>query len=133
MAEETKMRAKAMVEILGSPKEHVEEAMKTVMEKAKGSFNVISYNIYEAQEIQGLWSTFADIDLNFKDIDQLVGFCFEYMPSSIEITEPLNIGMKCVDLSNMMNDLLAKIHRYDMAVKNLNAENVLLKRKIDGK
>ena len=55
------------------------------------------------------------------------------MPSSIEIIEPLSFNAKCTDMSNMINDLLAKIHRYDMVVKNMNAENVILKRKLDGK
>ena len=59
MAEEQKIMVKAIVEVLGSPKEHVEDTMKSVAEKIKDVFGVVSYNVYEAQEVQGLWSTFS--------------------------------------------------------------------------
>ena len=127
--EETKIHAKAVVEILGTPKEHVEETMKMVMGKAKDNYNLISETTYAAEEIEGLWSTFADLEVDFKSMDQLIGFCFDFMPSSIEIIEPMQFSIKCTDMANLLNDLLAKLHRYDMIVKNLNAENIILKKK----
>ena len=40
MAEEQKIMVKAIVEVLGSPKEHVEDTMKSVAEKIKDVFGL---------------------------------------------------------------------------------------------
>lgn len=124
------IQAKAVIEILGSPKEHVEETMTAVINKVKENFRLLSEKTYVPEELQGLWSSFAELEIGFKDVGQLVGFCFDFMPSSIEIIGPLSFNLKCTDVADLLNDLLAKLHRYDMVVKNLNAENILLKRKL---
>ena len=129
--ENSNITAKVVLEILGSPKDHVEETMKIVIIKAKESFKLLSEKTYETEEIEGLWSTFSELEISFKSMDKMIGFCFDFMPSSIEIIEPLNFSLKCTDISNTMNDLLAKLHRYDMVVKNLNAENIILKKKLE--
>ena len=125
------IRVKAILEILGSPKDHVEETMKVVISKAKENFKLLSEKTYETQEIDGLWSTFSEIEISFKNIDEITGFCFNFMPSSVEIMEPINFSFKCNDIANMFNDLLGKLHRYDMVVKNMHAENVILKKKLE--
>ena len=128
--ENTKIRVRTILEILGSPKDHVEDTMKFVIGKAKEGFDLISEKRYETEEVNGLWSTFCELDINFNNPEQLTIFCFDFMPSSVEILEPINMNMKCTNLSNLFNDLLAKLHRYDMVVKNMNAENVILKKKL---
>ncbi|MBS3108311.1 hypothetical protein J4409_00400 [Candidatus Woesearchaeota archaeon] len=126
---ENKILIRTVIEILGSPKEHVEETMKLVINRAKENFKLLSEKTYKSEEVQGMWSTFAELEISFKDMEQLIIFCFEFMPSSIEVIEPVSFNLKCTDISNTLNDLLAKLHRYDMVVKNLTAENVILKRK----
>ncbi len=130
--ENTKIKVRTILEILGSPKEHVEETLQFVIGKAKESFNLLSETTYETEEVDGLWSTFCELQISFKDLEQLTIFCFDFMPSSVEVLEPISMSLKCTNVANLYNDLLAKLHRYDMVVKNLNAENVILKKKLEG-
>jgi hypothetical protein len=53
------------------------------------------------------------------------------MPSSIEILEPEKIGGTREPLTNLLNDLIARLHQYDMLLKNLHAENLMLKKKVE--
>ena len=55
------------------------------------------------------------------------------MPSSIENLEPENFAIKANNLNDLLNDLLARLHKYDMLLKNFNAENSLLKKKLEEK
>ena len=54
--------------------------------------------------------------------------CFDFMPSVIEIIEPLDLKFESKDYEDFMNDLLARLHQYDFVVKNLRAENMMLKK-----
>ncbi len=57
--------------------------------------------------------------------------CFDYMPSSIEILEPAGMEVDMNDMVSMLNDLLARIHKYDMVLKNLHAQTVVMKHDLD--
>lgn len=127
-----KITIRAIIEIAGFPKEHVEEIMKKVIDNLKSAFDLKDHKIYEAvalkDKMEGFWSTFSEVEMNFKDINELVIFCFEYMPSSIELLSPEEIKFKSNEMNNLFNDLLSRLHDYDMVVKNLNASNKLLKK-----
>ena len=126
--------SRVIIELMGKPKEHVEQSLKKYLDNlAKNDeIEVLQQDISSAKEVeddnQGLWVTFAELEILTKDIPTLIGFCFDYMPSSIEILEPKEIKLKESTLSNIMNDLQAKLHKLDMAVKNLHNENQSLKR-----
>jgi flavin-binding protein dodecin len=117
-----KIKIKSVIEIVGAPKEHVEETMREAVNKVKDTFKVTKSKIYEAEQIEKFWSTFTDFEMELKDINQLIAFCFDFMPSSIEILEPDKIDIKQNEVSDLMNDLLARLHQYDMILKNLNAQ-----------
>lgn len=127
--------AKAIIEVLGSPKEHVEETVKLLLEKAKRSknFEVIKHNEFPAQKIKEkpFWTSFTELEIKTEDVYDLMGFCFDFLPSSIEILEPLDFQLEANKINDMLNDLIARLHQYDMILKNLQAENILLKREKD--
>ncbi|MBU2634295.1 MAG: hypothetical protein KJ674_03550, partial [Nanoarchaeota archaeon] len=122
------IKTRLIVEIAGFPKEHIEETMKRVMEKIKAEKKVLKYNIYEAEQKDKLFSTFAEVEIEFPNLDELSGFCFDYMPSSIEILSEEKLNMVPKEYENILNDILAKLHHYDMIIKNLKAENMNLKK-----
>ena len=126
---------KAIIEVAGFPKEHIEETMVKVVEKLKQESKVTKHEVFEAVELkdklEGFWSTFCDIEMNFNNIEELIRFCFEYMPSSIEILNPEKLNFNNIEVANVLNDLLARLHHYDMLVKNLNASNQVMKKKLD--
>ena len=121
--------ARLIIEIAGYPKEHIESVMKGVMEQIKASNDVLSYDIYEAKEVEQMWSTFTEMEINFKELKDLIAFCFDKMPSSIEIVEPENLHIKGKDLEDLLNDLMSKLHEYDAEVKRLRLDNLAFKNK----
>ncbi len=129
-----KITTKIILELMGAPKEHVEETMKSVIQKVKDNqaTEVINEQLFDAKEVEGkpFWSTFCEFEIKFDNLDVLIGFCFDFMPSSVEITDPKKLGIDDETMSNLINDLLARLHQYDMMVKNLHAENIILKRKL---
>lgn len=128
------IQAKVIVELVGKPKEHVENTLKKYLEhiKKNADLEVLKEDVGTAKELegdnQGLWITFVELELLAKNIPTLVGFCFDYMPSSIEIIEPKELKLKEIELTNIMNDLQGKLHNLDMGAKQLSNENKFLKK-----
>lgn len=127
--EHAHIRCRAIIEVLGKPKEHVENAIKEYIEHIKedSELVVLSEDYSEIKEQSKLWSKFVELDLVIKGTKKLISFCFEYMPSSIEVVKPEQLVMTNPELSNFLNDLQARLHSVDMVVKQLKGENDFLK------
>ena len=137
-----KIVAKIIMEMLGAPKEHVDETMKLVVDKMSkdDKFKVLVNKVFPAEEIndsklQGnkkvkFFSTFAESELEFKEIEDLIGFCFDYMPSSVEVLHPDGLRLTLPNVNNVLNDLIARLHQYDMVLKNIHAQNQLMKKEL---
>ncbi|MBT7556202.1 hypothetical protein HN615_04675 [Candidatus Woesearchaeota archaeon] len=132
--EEGKIKVRAIMEIMGSPEEHVSKTMNMVVEKLKNSdyFKCIEEKVSESTKIEDrpFWSKFVEAELEFDEVDMITGFCFDFMPSTLEVVEPSKINFERNILNNLWNDLIARLHQYDMLVKNLHAENVVMKREM---
>ncbi len=119
---------RTILEVLGKPKKHVETTVETVVGQLKereGTW-ILEEELSEAKEIEGLWSAFAELEVHFRSFGELSQFCFDFMPSSIEIVEPENMGLHVTQLNTLLNDLLANLHNLDMGFKNLKVQaNVL--------
>lgn len=124
------MKVRAIVEIMGHPKEHVADVIKQVLDKVKEGHDVKSSELFEPKEVKGMWSSFFEVIIEFKDVEQLAFFCFDYMPSSIQIEEPESVSMNNNQLNNIFNDIMAKLHMYDANSKTLHAKNVILEKKL---
>src|SRR3989338_8642570 len=135
MAETEKQGAHAhiicrtIIEVLGKPKEHVENATKEYIEHIKkdSELVVLSQEFSEIMEQGKLWSQFVELDLVIKGAQKLISFCFEYMPSSLEVLKPESLSLANAELSSFLNDLQARLHNVDMIVKQLKAENDFLR------
>lgn len=127
--EQGQILCRAIIEVLGKPKEHVEEVLRSHLNKIKETkgITVISENISEPEEVGKLFSTFANIELWFKNVSGIIAFCFDYMPSSIEILEPEQLTYNSREFAGFLNDLQARLHSVDMTAKNLTIENQLIK------
>ena len=124
------LNVRFIIEIAGYPKEHIEETMKGVVEKLKKEKKVVNFKIFEAEQKEKLFSTFSEIEIDVEDFDELMGICFDYMPSSVEILKPDKFNLESKDFENFINDLLAKLHQYDMIIKNLKAQNMVLNKEL---
>lgn len=125
------IKFKAVIEILGKPKEHVEETLKKYIEHIKEDKNYTITSEHHEEPVKqddDMFSTFAELDIETNSIENVNGFCFDYMPSSVDIISPMSLTFKTSELTNISNDLMAKLHTMDMALKKLKNENDFLKR-----
>ena len=127
--ERAHIRCRAIIEVLGKPKEYVEESIKRYVEHIQEDPELVVLNedYSEAQEQSKLWSKFVELELVIKGTRKLISFCFEYMPSSIEIIKPEQLIMPNMEFSGFINDLQARLHDVDMIVKRQKAENEFLR------
>ncbi|MEA3430961.1 MAG: hypothetical protein U9R08_06840 [Nanoarchaeota archaeon] len=132
MDEETKIVSKAILEVLGKPKEHVETTLQSLVNQIKAlkQFKITDSFLSEIKEQDHLFSAFVEIEIEVKKISDLIGFCFDFMPSSIEILSPDHLKLTASDLSDFLTDLQAKLHQGDMVSKKLNSVNFFLRKNV---
>lgn len=112
-----------VVEIAGSPKEFVDKTMGLVLEhieKKEGS-KILDKKRFPVEKVDNLFSTFTELEIEFEEFQKLVDFCFEHMPSHLEIEEPQHFDMRREDFAELFNLLLMRLHKTDEAVKEVNA------------
>ena len=63
------LKIKAIIEIMGKPKEHVEETMRKVIEELSKRKNIIIINkkVAKAKELETFFSTYADLEIKLTD------------------------------------------------------------------
>ncbi len=129
------LKIKTIVEIAGFPKEFVAETMHKVINNLKSNENIKIHKIElaEVAEIKQLFSTFADMELEFKEIPDFLSFCYDYLPSSVELIDQESIELPAKDFDDMFNDVLARLHQYDLVLRNMNAENIKMKNELKPK
>ncbi|MBW3003327.1 hypothetical protein KY337_02090 [Candidatus Woesearchaeota archaeon] len=133
MDEDNKIVFRAIMEVLGKPKEHVDTTMKSLVNqiKALGDFKVVESFVSETKEQEHLFSSFAELEIEANKMSQLIGFCFDFMPSSIEIISPDELKLTASDMSDLLTDLQAKLHDGDMVTKKLNSVNFFLRKNLN--
>jgi hypothetical protein len=129
MEGKNQLHARVIIEVLGKPKEHIEQTIHGYVKKIKDEkiVEVVNEEYADAVEKDGMWTMFVELEIK-SIIQDLIAFCFDYMPSSVEIIEPEHIQFSNGDLSNFLNDLQHKLHEVDMKVKYLNTEHNFLKK-----
>ena len=74
------------------------------------------------EQESGFFSIFSELEIETLDIQNLMSFCFEYMPSLIEILEPSELVISESNLNDFFTDLQAKLHHIDMVAKQAKSE-----------
>ncbi|PIZ50687.1 hypothetical protein COY27_06255 [Candidatus Woesearchaeota archaeon CG_4_10_14_0_2_um_filter_33_13] len=122
---------RALIEVLGKPKEHVEHSLQGYIKKLKQDekYTVIDEDYVDAEkkEESELWATFTELEVKTETVEDLITFCFEYMPSSIEILEPSEIVLSDQDISHFLSNLQGRLHQVDMIAKQMKLENDALR------
>ena len=132
-SEKQHIRCRTIIEVLGKPKEHVEKTIKDYVEKIKQdpTLIILKTEFANTKQQDKLWSTFVELEMVVKGIPKLIGFCFDYMPSSLEIIKPDELTLNNRVIADFLNDLQARLHSMDMMIKQLKNENLFLRRNMN--
>lgn len=133
-----------MNEVLGTPQEHVEKTAQGLVDafKQRKDFEIIKSYVSDAKEAKlgdkqpeniKFFSVIIESEVGVENMEKLLGFCFDFMPSSIDVLEPSKLEIDARDVNAFVNDLMARLHKYDMFLKNLKAHASLLKKELDEK
>jgi len=124
-----RVTARIVFEIVGNPKEHVIETINRYLTSIKQEEGITFKKEYiaDVEERDGLWSTFAEVELIVPDLDKLTWLCVNFTPASVEILEPAEFHLTDKQVSDWQNDLLALLHEIGAHAKNMTSENDLLK------
>ena len=130
-----KIQAGLVLEILGRPSEHVTSSLNSLIEKlgAEKGVKVTNKTVHEPHLVENskdLFTTFAEIEAEFDSIANLLGIMFAYMPSNVEIAYPEKIAISNIDLSELTNTLMQRLHNYDSIAKQMISENSFLTQKL---
>ena len=127
------IHCRAIIEVLGRPKEYVDEVVREVVQSIKKGadhIEVLKDTYAEPKPIEKLFSTFVEIEFLIKDMLTLESLMFSYMPSSLEILEPAELKISMQDANLFFNDLSARLHEYDGQAKRFKINTILLTEKL---
>lgn len=116
-------------ELIGSPKEHVEKTIKGYVNNVKNDsqITVLNEEFGEPEKTEGnLWSTYVDAEMLVNNLEKLIWLCVNFMPGTIEIIAPKELKFKEKELTNWLNDLLAKLHEISHGVRQTNIKDELI-------
>ncbi len=116
-----------IVEMVGRPAEHLTAAI----EKHIGILNdvkdieVHSIKVSEPREIdmkvengeEQMWTVFAEVDFECESFARLSETMFDFMPSSIEVIEPSKLSLGMTEVTDLLNNISGRMHRYDEIAK----------------
>ena len=122
----------AIIEILGKPKEYIDEVLRALVEKIKREkpIEVIKEKFSEPKDHGSYFTSFVEIEMVLENMKILQEFIFSYMPSSVEIISPSELKINMNDANYLFNDLAGRLHGYDDITKQLKAANILLTSKL---
>jgi hypothetical protein len=112
------VRARIIIEMLGAPKEYITKTMTDYVDKLKKSHTVTKSEIAEAEPTDKIFTIYCELEMRFEDLASLLDFCFESMPSSVEVFEPASFTLPLDRLNALLNDLQARLHEADAIIKN---------------
>ena len=128
------VRAIMIVEMAGRPAEHLTEAIEKhigVLNEVK-DIEVHSIKVSVPREIEmtegvsdggeKMFTVFAEADFECDNFGRLSETMFDFMPSSVEVIEPLKISLDMNDATNLLNNISGRMHRYDEFAKIAHAK-----------
>ena|SRR3989344_2490396 len=130
-----KIQALLVIEILGRPPEHIKEALNTLVVKlgSEKGVRITNKNYYDpvpAKDSDSLFTTFAEIEVEFDSIENYFGILFAYMPSHVEVIYPEKITLTNSHLNEFANILVRRLHDYDAIAKKLVFERDVMMEKL---
>ena len=119
-----------IVEMAGKPAEHLKSTLEKhmdILNSVKG-MEVHSINVSDAKKIEEIggkklpageemFTAFAEADFEVESFTMLTQVMFDFMPSSVEVTEPANVSLTTKEATDLLNNISGRLHRYDEIAK----------------
>jgi len=110
------------MEVIGFPEEHVNKVSINVVEKLKKEegIQVLKESSPKAEKVkETIFASMIEVELKINDYAKLLHFCYDYLPSTVEILDTEKIAMPVREFTNGLNDMLAKLHQYNLTMNHL--------------
>lgn len=119
--------ARCIVEIMGAPKEFIEQKLKEHVDKLKeDKLKILKERYEEPEQKDKMFSQFVELEIHFKDLTEFLDFCYDSMPSTVEILKPEEIVIDMAAFEDFINDFQTRLHHTDMMLKTLTAQKSVL-------
>ena len=120
-----------ILEILGRPEQHVVDSLNALVARlgAEKGVKIASKEVHEPRKIdesKDLFTTFADVEIDFDSLDDLFRILFAYLPSNVEAIHPEKITISNMELSDVSSKIVQRLHEYDALAKNFLMERELI-------
>lgn len=121
------MLVRCIIEMMGAPKEHVEKTIRGYVDKwREDGVKIVKEDFAPLEERGRMWATFVELEVEFDNPAQVMGFALDALPASMEVLDPEVSEFQAQDFTALINDMLGKLHESDMIVKNLRSQVQLL-------
>lgn len=130
-----KLKANMIIEIMGRPPKYVSEALNTLVVKlgSEKGVSLLNKKYHDPQKVEKsktLYATFAEIEVELDSLEMLFNILMTYSPSNIEVYEPDNFKLKSHELNEFANYVVARMHKYDISVKQALQQRDILVREV---
>jgi len=123
-------------EIMGRPAEYIKETLSQLVDKIKAEKGCViqEKKIFDPKAVEqykDIFTTFAEVEMTFETLDDLLRVIFNYLPSHIDIVSPQTSSLSNTEMNALANQLTGKLHQYDELAKRMMLENDALKKYIE--
>ncbi|MAG61403.1 hypothetical protein CMI43_01120 [Candidatus Pacearchaeota archaeon] len=147
-----KIKTLFIFEILGKPAEHIKDSLDKMIDQLgeQKGLEVVRRVVHEPKLIeddgksdskleklekenyvkQGMYSTFAEVEVETENINLIMAIVLNMLPSHVEILQPSEFSLNNTELSGLMSELTVKMHKYDEVTKVLMLEKDYLIKKL---
>ena len=135
MSSNENIRAMLILDIIGRPPQHLVETLEKIIEEMGKEKGVVikSKEIKEPtvmKDEKEFYTTFSEIEVEVEDILYLAVLMFKYMPAHVEVISPEKISLSNNGWSDILSELVRRLHSYDEIARVLQIEKQELLRKI---
>ena len=135
MSSHENIRAMLILDIIGRPAQYLVENLEKLVEEMKKErgVKVVGRNIKEPvpmKDNKEFFTTFAEVEVETDDMMYLAVLMFKYMPAHIEVISPENITISNAGWSEILSELTRRLHSYDEVARVIQAERVMLIKKL---
>ena len=157
---DSKIEVSFIIEMLGKPQEHLKNTMERLIEKlgTENGVKIIKKVIHEPKKLErnldekqkeaiekikektkhdnkihiseDLFTTFAEVEAEINNLEDLLFITFNYMPSNIEIIKPENFIIKNNYFGELLTGIILRLHKYDEVAKKLSVDKAIIEEKL---